>query len=139
MSTESAPLFTYEVAEAGNAETGYITTIACHGRVVTQTAGELKDLVKPLISRGGRIVLDFSDITGVDSQGAGHFGRAENIGSWSGLLHVRVHQLVAPCAGAFAHYQADSFVFLRTARIREDETERENCKPGCSDSLSHVS
>ena len=71
MSTESAPLFTYEVAEAGNAETGYITTIACHGRVVTQTAGELKDLVKPLITRGGRIVLDFSDVTGVDSQGLG--------------------------------------------------------------------
>jgi anti-anti-sigma factor len=71
MSTESAPLFTYEVAEAGNAETGYITTIACHGRVVTQTAGELKDLVKPLITRGGRIVLDFTDVAGVDSSGLG--------------------------------------------------------------------
>ena len=71
MSTESAPLFTYEVAETGNAETGHITTITCHGKVVTQTAGELKDLVKPLISRGGRIVLDFTDVTGVDSSGLG--------------------------------------------------------------------
>jgi anti-anti-sigma factor len=71
MSTESAPLFTYEVAETGNAETGHITTITCHGKVVTQTAGELKDLVKPLISRGGRIVLDFRDVTGVDSSGLG--------------------------------------------------------------------
>ena len=71
MSTESAPLFTYEVAEAGNAETGFITTITCHGRVVTQTTGELKELVKPLISRGGRIVLDFADVAGVDSSGLG--------------------------------------------------------------------
>ncbi len=71
MPTESAPLFSYEIEEAGNATTGYITTIKCHGKVINQTAGELKDLVKPLISRGGRIVLDFTDIAGVDSSGLG--------------------------------------------------------------------
>jgi len=71
MSTESAPLLTYEVVETGSAMTGHITTITCHGRVVTQTAGELKDLVKPLISRGGRIVLDFKDVASVDSSGLG--------------------------------------------------------------------
>jgi anti-anti-sigma factor len=71
MSTESASLFSYEIEEAGSATTGYNTTIKCHGKVVSQTAGEIKELVKPLISRGGHIVLDFTDITNVDSSGLG--------------------------------------------------------------------
>jgi len=68
---ESTPLFTYEIAETGNEKDGYHTTIACHGKVVNQTAYEVKALVKPLIARGGRIVLDFADVTQVDSSGLG--------------------------------------------------------------------
>jgi anti-anti-sigma factor len=71
MSTESALPSRYEVEESGNATTGYVTIIKCHGKVISQTAGELKELVKPLIARGGRIVLDFTDVPGVDSAGLG--------------------------------------------------------------------
>jgi len=71
MSSESTGPFSYTVEESGNATTGYNTTIHCHGKVVIETAGELKDLVKPLIIRGGRIVLDFKDVTMVDSLGLG--------------------------------------------------------------------
>jgi anti-anti-sigma factor len=68
---ESTPLFTYEISEAGNATDGFNTTITCHGKVVTQTAEQVKALVKPLITRGGRIALDFADVTQVDSSGLG--------------------------------------------------------------------
>jgi anti-anti-sigma factor len=71
MSTESAPVFSYEIEEAGSAATGYITVIRCHGKVISQTGEQIKELVKPLISRGGRIVLDFTGVTGVDSSGLG--------------------------------------------------------------------
>ena len=69
--TELTPLFTYETTETGNAADGFNTTVMCHGKVVTQTAEQVKELVKPLITRGGRIVLDFADVTHVDSSGLG--------------------------------------------------------------------
>ena len=71
MSTEPASLFSYEVEETGSAATGYITRIKCYGKVVNQTADQLREVVKPLISRGGSIVLDFTEVTGVDSSGLG--------------------------------------------------------------------
>jgi anti-anti-sigma factor len=48
-----------------------VTTVKCHGRLESQTAGELKDLVKPLIAEGGHIVLDLTDVRFVDSLGLG--------------------------------------------------------------------
>ena len=48
-----------------------VTTVRCHGRLVNQTAGELKDMVKPLITEGGSIVLDLTDVNFMDSLGLG--------------------------------------------------------------------
>jgi anti-anti-sigma factor len=48
-----------------------VTTVQCHGRLINQTAGELKDIVKPLIPQGGTIVIDLSDVTFLDSLGLG--------------------------------------------------------------------
>ena len=48
-----------------------ITTILCHGRVVNETSGQLKEVVKPLIPLGGHIVLDLTDVSYVDSSGLG--------------------------------------------------------------------
>jgi len=63
--------FRYEV-EASKDATGWkTTTIHCHGRLVNQTAGQIKELVKPLIPEGGRIVLDFADLDYLDSSGLG--------------------------------------------------------------------
>jgi anti-anti-sigma factor len=47
------------------------TTVVCHGRLINQTAGEVKDIVKPLIAEGGSIVIDLSDVTFLDSLGLG--------------------------------------------------------------------
>jgi anti-sigma B factor antagonist len=68
---EAAPLFTYEIAGTGDEKDGYHTTITCHDKLTTETADEVKTLVKPSIARGGRIVLDFTDVTQVDSSGLG--------------------------------------------------------------------
>jgi anti-sigma B factor antagonist len=48
-----------------------VTTVRCHGRLVNQTAGEVKDIVKPLIPQGGSIVVDLKDVTFLDSLGLG--------------------------------------------------------------------
>jgi anti-anti-sigma factor len=50
---------------------GDTTTIKCHGRIVAQTAPELKELVKPMIPKCRQIVLDLSDVDHVDSSGLG--------------------------------------------------------------------
>ena len=48
-----------------------VTTVRCHGRLISQTAGEVKDIVKPLIPEGGSIVIDLKDVTYLDSLGLG--------------------------------------------------------------------
>jgi anti-sigma B factor antagonist len=48
-----------------------VARVICHGELVNQTAGQLKDVVKPLIGDGGRIVLDLGDVSFVDSMGLG--------------------------------------------------------------------
>jgi anti-anti-sigma factor len=63
-------VFNCEVNKASD-DNGSITTIVCHGRVVSETAGQLKEVVKPLIPLGGRIVLDLTNVSYVDSSGLG--------------------------------------------------------------------
>jgi anti-sigma B factor antagonist len=48
-----------------------VTTVRCHGRLVNQTAGELRDFVKALIPQGGIIRLDLTDVDFMDSLGLG--------------------------------------------------------------------
>jgi anti-sigma B factor antagonist len=48
-----------------------VTTVRCHGRLINQTAGQVKDIVKPLIPQGGTIVIDLGDVTFLDSLGLG--------------------------------------------------------------------
>jgi anti-sigma B factor antagonist len=48
-----------------------VTTVRCHGRLIHQTAGEVKEIVKPLIPQGGAIVIDLSDVSSLDSLGLG--------------------------------------------------------------------
>lgn len=66
MATPSSPLFSYEVELSGDT-----TTIKAHGRIVSDTAQELKQLVKPMIPKCRRIILDLSDVNFVDSSGLG--------------------------------------------------------------------
>jgi anti-anti-sigma factor len=48
-----------------------VTTVRCHGRLINQTADEVKNIVKPLIPQGGVIVIDLNDVTFLDSLGLG--------------------------------------------------------------------
>ena len=66
MGTAPSTPFSYEVEVAGDT-----ATITCHGRIVAETANELKELVKPMIPKVRRIVLDLSDVSFIDSSGLG--------------------------------------------------------------------
>jgi anti-anti-sigma factor len=65
--------FQYEVEKSTN--DGYgdknVTTIRCHGRLVAESADELKQVVKPLLPQGGRIIIDLGDLSYMDSSGLG--------------------------------------------------------------------
>jgi anti-anti-sigma factor len=64
-------VFHYEVEKLEDDATGPVITILCHGRLVNETAGQLKEVVKPLIPLGGKIVLDLTDVSYMDSSGLG--------------------------------------------------------------------
>ena len=71
MSTTPETLFHYEVTTSEDENKWKVTTITCHGRLVSDTSSELKEVVKPLIAEGGRIVIDFADLKYLDSLGLG--------------------------------------------------------------------
>jgi anti-anti-sigma factor len=64
--------FVYEVEKCPTDEHGNkVTTIRFHGRLVAETAAQARELVKPLIPEGGRIVSDLGDVTYLDRSGLG--------------------------------------------------------------------
>ena len=71
MTTTPEAIFHCEVETSEDESAGPLTTVVCHGRVVSETAGQIKALVKPLIPKGGRIVLDLTDVSYLDSSGLG--------------------------------------------------------------------
>ena len=70
MTTTPEAVFHYEVQKTMD-EGITTTTIVCHGRVTSETSGQLKEVVKPLIPLGGRIALDLTDVSYMDSSGLG--------------------------------------------------------------------
>jgi anti-anti-sigma factor len=48
-----------------------VTTVRCHGRLVSDTAAQMKETVRSLIPLGGRIIVDFGDVSHLDSSGLG--------------------------------------------------------------------
>jgi anti-anti-sigma factor len=48
-----------------------VTTIKCHGELVSDTAGEMKEMVRSLIPLGGHIIIDLGDVKHLDSAGLG--------------------------------------------------------------------
>jgi anti-sigma B factor antagonist len=61
----------FETAESEDENKWKTTTITCHGRMVSQNAQQLGDAVKPLIQGGGRILIDLTDLSFLDSFGLG--------------------------------------------------------------------
>jgi anti-anti-sigma factor len=71
MSTAPGAVFHYQIEESKD-ERDFITTmIKCHGKLISENTDEIRKLVQPLIVRGGRIVLDFTDLEYLDSAGLG--------------------------------------------------------------------
>ena len=48
-----------------------VRTVRCHGNLITDTTNILRETVKPLLSEGGRIVIDLGDVDHLDSSGLG--------------------------------------------------------------------
>jgi anti-anti-sigma factor len=71
MTTPAETIFHYEVQKSEDEETGTTTTILCHGRIVSETTAQIKEVVKPLIPLGGRIMIDLTDVGYLDSSGLG--------------------------------------------------------------------
>ncbi len=69
MSTSEVP-FRCEI-ESSVVDGVKVTTVRCHGRMINQTAGEVKTIVKPLIPQGGVIQIDLTDVDFMDSSGLG--------------------------------------------------------------------
>jgi anti-anti-sigma factor len=71
VATSPGTSFHYEIEKSTDENSGNVTTVKCHGRLVSENAGTVKDAVKPLIPQGGRIVIDLSDVSYLDSSGLG--------------------------------------------------------------------
>jgi anti-anti-sigma factor len=48
-----------------------VITVRCHGRLVSDTTGKIKEVVHPLLGHHGRIVIDLGDVAQLDSSGLG--------------------------------------------------------------------
>jgi anti-anti-sigma factor len=60
-----------EKSQDNDANGNRVTTVKCHGWLVTETARQIKELVTPMIPLGGRIVIDLGDVNSLDSSGLG--------------------------------------------------------------------
>jgi anti-anti-sigma factor len=60
-----------EASKDREASGNQLTTITCHGELVSNTAGKIRELVSPLIPLGGRIIIDLGDVKHLDSAGLG--------------------------------------------------------------------
>ncbi len=66
-------VFTCQVEKSANKDEfgNNVTTVSCHGKLVAETAAEMKGVVHPLIPLGGRIIVDLGDVSHLDSSGLG--------------------------------------------------------------------
>ncbi|RXH57761.1 STAS domain-containing protein [Granulicella sibirica] len=60
-----------EVEKTTEDNGGRLATVTCHGRLVAGTSEAIKATVKPLITDGGRIIVDVGDLQYIDSMGLG--------------------------------------------------------------------
>lgn len=48
-----------------------VTKVKWYGKLTNANAGQLKEVVKPLLASGGRAIVDLGDVSFVDSSGLG--------------------------------------------------------------------
>lgn len=71
MSTAPGTAFHFEIEETKDENDFTVTVIKCHGKLTGENADEIRNVVQPMIQRGGRIALDFADLQYMDSAGLG--------------------------------------------------------------------
>lgn len=71
MSTAPHPKLQYEIEKSKDELNNDVTTVKCHGRIVSETSAPLRETVKGMIPGGGRILIDLTDVEHVDSSGLG--------------------------------------------------------------------
>jgi anti-anti-sigma factor len=65
------PSFDYEVENSTDDLGNKVSTIRCHGRLISETSSPIKETVRSLIPLGGRVVIDLTDVSYLDSSGLG--------------------------------------------------------------------
>jgi anti-anti-sigma factor len=63
--------FQYEIESTEEPGGIKVTTFRCHGRLTNQTGEQLRNAVKPIIPQGGKIFIDLTDVSFMDSMGLG--------------------------------------------------------------------
>jgi anti-sigma B factor antagonist len=71
MSTAPSAPFHCEIEETRDENDSKLTVVKCQGGLLGKSTTVLREVVQPLIVRGGRIALDFADLEYLDSSGLG--------------------------------------------------------------------
>ena len=101
--------FHYEVENLPDDQRGNkVTTVKCHGRLTSENANEIKEVVKPLIALGGRTIVDLGDLSFLDSSG---------LGALVGLKVSAIKQGL--CILEFANIPPRMLELLRITRLTE--------------------
>ncbi|MGA3194124.1 MAG: STAS domain-containing protein [Terriglobales bacterium] len=100
--------FHCELEQSEDGQRNRVMTVKCHGKLVSDTAGKLKEVVKGLIPQGGRIVVDLHDVNYLDSSG---------LGALVGLKASAVNQGL--CILEFANMTPRILELLRVTRLTQ--------------------
>ena len=71
MNSSGPKALSIDVSEAPYEPTWATTTVTLHGSLVSSDVQNLRDLVNPLIHKGGHILIDCTDVQRIDSSGLG--------------------------------------------------------------------
>lgn len=71
MSAAPGTSFHYQIEETKDANDFTVTVIKFQGKLTSENTDEIRNVVHPLIQRGGRIALDFAELQYLDSSGLG--------------------------------------------------------------------
>jgi anti-anti-sigma factor len=97
-----------EKSEGKDEHGNQVTAVKYHGRLISETASAVKEVVKPLIPLGGRIVVDLGDVSQLDSTG---------LGTLVGLKASAINQGL--CVLEFANMTPRVLELLRLTRLTQ--------------------
>lgn len=125
MATTPETIFHYEVVTGEDENKWKLTTITCHGRLVNDTADQIKD-VSQASDRGRRSHrhrLRRFEVSGQFLSGS--VGWPEGVGDQQRILQVGTRQLVAPYARSIDHHKPDRIVLsIKVLFHRPDEIDQ---------------